>query len=574
MKNHSLIRLPFLLLPLLNACTKEDFPYPKAYPVVITDELLEMDESGVTFYGELFTVGTQPIQSYGFLWSGSDATEQRISVTGNLAEGKFSHRLATYLPAGVNYTYRAFVETADQLVMGNIRQFISVGNAVPRILSFTPASGTDGTLVTLTAINLSTDPEQNLIYVQGELVKVISSTENTLIFEMPVTNYHGAAEIALQIGLTGQAGAIRVLAPEKFMVLGPQIDNISRIDAFPGEEITIRGKHFSAYGTDVYVRIGGEAAGTVALSDEELTIIVPSVEYSLLADFAGELELFTAQKSAVYRETFTIKRSWEGRSEVPVAGAWAHNGFTYGGKGYVLDPVAQRMYDYDPLSDQWTTLGAIPEGIHYGRNLSFVYNQKLIVLEGTDLTGTSGQVWEYDLTSGQWQEGTVMPFSFQYATGVMWGNRFYVITGWGEVWTYRPDDRTFIRKQDVPAKFAYAGSAFEQDGEFLLVDDQATWRYFPDLDTWTFLHPNRVILNSSEFLGFSHGGTNYLLQSGRYLYKYLHARREWRPVSSFPGCGAYNYSDRVAFTFNDQAYLAEFHNPDDPCVSGLYKFQP
>ncbi|TVR57459.1 MAG: galactose oxidase [Gemmatimonadales bacterium] len=72
-------------------------------------------------------------------------------------------------------------------------------------------------------------------------------------------------------------------------------------------------------------------------------------------------------------------------------------------------PVGEDLWVYDPLLNQWWSLGAIPAGTHHA---GFVHVDGRLYLVGGYRDNTFDpvdQVWIYDIDAGAWSEGTPMP---------------------------------------------------------------------------------------------------------------------------------------------------------------------
>src|SRR5688572_23562879 len=135
-------------------CTETE--YPHKFPLVVTDEVTNISSSGTEFSGRLMNVAGHKILSHGFVWAlEADPTlnSSKISLTTNVADGKFSEVVKSDLVANEVYQVRAFIQTDKLTIYGESKLFNSKGSLAPAIHGFSPDEGIDGTEITIAGEN-------------------------------------------------------------------------------------------------------------------------------------------------------------------------------------------------------------------------------------------------------------------------------------------------------------------------------------------------------------------------------------------------------------------------------------
>lgn len=115
--------LILLLLPLVSSC--------KEFEVYEITKVRTLEVSGVKsteaiFEGEVVSIGSQPIQDHGFLWSNQDTfdlnTGQRVSLGSTSTTGLFNYQVSGLRVGEIYYT-RAYVQYGQGMLLGEIKAF-------------------------------------------------------------------------------------------------------------------------------------------------------------------------------------------------------------------------------------------------------------------------------------------------------------------------------------------------------------------------------------------------------------------------------------------------------------------
>lgn len=110
-----------LAVLILIKCEKEK-AQPRVYPRVHTLPVNGITKDGATFFGEIYSLGTENITEHGFVWgTGSDPKynyDNKVLLGETDKTGGFEAEILTTLAIGSNYHVRAFVKTDEHIVYG------------------------------------------------------------------------------------------------------------------------------------------------------------------------------------------------------------------------------------------------------------------------------------------------------------------------------------------------------------------------------------------------------------------------------------------------------------------------
>lgn len=138
-------RIPIYILLALSVLSCQD-PAPSAqdFPILLTLEPSNIDETGATFRGEVLREGLLETNSYGFVWGKLRPTLESASITSlgkSPSKGIFEARVDSGILNGETYYIRAFASFPDKNVYGDVISMVGGGSikdvAVVRIENFT-----------------------------------------------------------------------------------------------------------------------------------------------------------------------------------------------------------------------------------------------------------------------------------------------------------------------------------------------------------------------------------------------------------------------------------------------------
>ncbi|MCU0459872.1 MAG: IPT/TIG domain-containing protein [Bacteroidales bacterium] len=425
------ICIPALCISLLMSCEdaemgSKDYPYP-------TMEKVEVMSDGANFRAVVRSPGNQVIQSHGFIWNENNdknfGTWTKKELTGTITGTSFWARINTDISSNEVYYVRPFIITTEQTVYGPPVQFTGLGSKALVIHDFNPKEGFDGTLVEMTGENFSLKRERISVSIGNVPAQVTSSAETFVAFTIPESGVNGWAQLRIV------SGEQEVLIERAFNVLGPQIDEISKTEGFPGDIITIHGRYFTQNGSpEVY--FNEFKAEILETGPDMLTVAIPVPGYNF-SDITVNISVRSGQKVSLPDIPFTIKKSWDIKTPTPFDWTWIYNAFSHNGKGYILEMNSRILYDYDPASDTWNPGSSYPAADRDENNIFVTAGNKLYKIGGINHLGPVNTFWEYDFNSQVWTRGADIPFAFTSSTHTSLNGEEYIITNTGQVFRYR-----------------------------------------------------------------------------------------------------------------------------------------
>jgi hypothetical protein len=145
---------------------------------------------------------------------------------------------------------------------------------VPTILSFEPASGKVGTIVTVHGENFSATASENKVLMNGLQATVTSSTTKQIVFIVPV----GATTGKFSVQTIYNTFNYTLVAATDFTVESsePEITSFSPANGVVGSTVTLTGKNFSTVATENTVMMSGLNAVITSSNTTQITFIVPA----------------------------------------------------------------------------------------------------------------------------------------------------------------------------------------------------------------------------------------------------------------------------------------------------------
>ena len=181
--------------------------------------------------------------------------------------------LTVIVPAGAQ-TGVITVEVGGQMATSTDEFMVTVASA-PEILSFSPMSGPERSIVVVTGTNFSAVPSENMVSFGGGVAAAVPTNVSTMSLTVVVPV--GAQTGAITVEVNGQTAT----STESFMVdndavAAPVIAGFSPAVGPEGSVVVITGANFSDMVGENVVRFGGvEAATPMNVSPTSLTVIVP-----------------------------------------------------------------------------------------------------------------------------------------------------------------------------------------------------------------------------------------------------------------------------------------------------------
>ena len=177
------------------------------------------------------------------------------------------NELSFYVPAGAETgNYKININTGIHSV-SSTESFTVVS---PEITGFSPASGPQGTIITINGNFLMNDNWGTSVRFGSYEVYPLNGTASSLQAEVPFGISPGKMKLSVTTG--GQT----VNSAEDFTVTEPSITNINPASGTPGTRVTITGTGFSTYSYSTNVYFGETGISVLSSTNNTIEVLVPS----------------------------------------------------------------------------------------------------------------------------------------------------------------------------------------------------------------------------------------------------------------------------------------------------------
>lgn len=243
-----------------------------------------------------------------------------------------------------------------------------------------------------------------------------------------------------------------------------------------------------------------------------------------------------------------------------------------GGKGYVVNYGASKLYEYDPETDTWAEKAAPPIAGAGNRYFFFFFGigDKVYLAGGSDLYGTVfyTDVWEYDPSTDTWRQLGDTPQSMfvKYGEGHPYVDENYAYlpclidyTGYIRLYRYDPSTDTWTRLADCPASpryaYAIAGRIIAGGYDFATNNPLSDcYMYDPETDTWSQIAD--IPESGQGVFGYD---LHVALETSRMIYRYDPTTNAWVKKALYIGIGSYpnvQPADQRSWLISGKAYFA------------------
>lgn len=497
----------------------KDWEYPQTFPIVLTEEVINIGSEGAEFIGSVESLGSsQNIINYGFAWSESEMPTinlSHVAFSDGISKGAFFKTINSDLIEGSVYYVRAFIQTDKLLIYGNQVTFTSQGSLPPTIIDFAPKEGFDGTEITLEGENFSSRIEGNIVKIGTLTCQVILATDSLLKIKSPVTNLVGDYKISITV-----AGKTS-LSNSEYSILGPRINSISKLSGRVGDLLTIEGEYFdignymSIYFGDPGQWITNESYPYV-LSANEIECYVPDYPNT-----TGNVQLYSyansGQKKFVFPDNFTILNSWEKISNTTPLEVYRDvvrfSSTVIGNSIFVIG--GNSLYEFNTVALTWTKKQDFPGNYRY-YGTSFAFNGKVYYGFGEGYYPApsccnNGQyfndLWQYDPVTDTWTFLQNAPFEPRSRmVQFVIGNTAYLGFGWvswpsvksfDDLWSYNIETSTWTQINvpvSINSNYVSSATSFSVNSKGYIVglssgsnstSWRSLWEFDPAISSWT-----------------------------------------------------------------------------------------
>lgn len=524
------------------ACTQEELPLPKSFPVPETLPYSDLSDSGVRLHANIIQPGDKPILEKGFKLSGNERSFG-VVVPGDLTEGEFEFLLTADLTAGVLYEYKAYVKTEDLMIFGEGKHFTSLGVQPPRLISVSPQIANDGDLVEVTGKNFSNKSTVNSIYIQGKKAELISGTQEKIVFRVPSTSFAGRTPVELIYNQTSY------LSEEELIIKGPIIESIAPAEIYEGDVMEIHGMYLDKDDLRVSVDVR-EITDLVEVREDLIRFRLPSVNNRY---FYQDDQVNVAVNSG-YKgnyERITIRTSWEELSTAGLPDTNTEKIFVIDGKALIA--VQDYVYALEESSLRWNTMAPLPDGLGTYIHLADA-GDRILFLGGEN----SSLVWALNKNTLSWQRLPDLPGIWKTYESFSVNGSLHIMNEHGQLFSLLPDD-TFSYTGNYPEPITdtdpqWIGS-YTWNGQTYVSKGEIIYRYDEILSDWVPEDISPSLQNNNARYYFMVRGLPHFTQSSGIVHELDPATNSAFPISRF-------YNTFNAFTLNGTAYVYDPRSPD------------
>ncbi|MCB0854056.1 MAG: hypothetical protein KDD63_17645, partial [Bacteroidetes bacterium] len=362
MKNYTL----FAFLLLFFGC-KEKLPPVKNFPIIMTQQPTDINETGATFQAEIVRAGNYPTQEYGFLWDIKEPdinSSHKLILGTDINEGIIHVRIDSQLVKGFDYIVRAYGALSGKVVYGNPVSFTSLGdNYSPWGMEVSPHP------FKIRGFGVS-DGKKGHVFSCGQ------GTGSYYIFD-PVTLFSE-----------------------------PSLHPVSQF-----------GCYLSAYAKideTLYLLSGGRPTPFYKYQNEAWSSVkskVPFYTYNFDGFFLGfpfdnKFYVIASPNTYLYdiaADTWELKASFPGNEGIPIGG-------TYLGDKVYMATSTKKILIYDPVTDQWSFFSEYPgelRDFEEGGLTGFSDDKTNTLYFGK--IGVETEIYAYELDNTRWSVNSFSP---------------------------------------------------------------------------------------------------------------------------------------------------------------------
>jgi len=248
----------------------DEKPEPRSYPRLKTLPVSNISEEGATFNADLYSLGTEEITDYGFVWGAHSSlsinSDDKVLLGIPQGEGIFSAEIKTTLAEGMEYTVRSFAISEGHTIYGPEVTFVSLGSLAPVIKGFEPDSAAWGDTLTIYGENFSWERLQNKVKLNETLCDITSSTDSTIIATIPPTLNTIKSSLSVEL-----AGNSVEFMQKQFKLIPPTLLDFYPKQARWGDTLFIRGRDMNTISLlGNYIKLGNINCQIVRVFEDTL----------------------------------------------------------------------------------------------------------------------------------------------------------------------------------------------------------------------------------------------------------------------------------------------------------------
>lgn len=294
----------FVISLLILSHCKKDNSTPRSYPRLRNTIVSDVTEKGARFTADLYSVGTEKIIEYGFVWGAFDPNirfSDRVLLGSCDTPGVYSAYISSSLIKDRKYIVKPYVQTADHVVYGLPMSFISLGSSAPFIYSFYPQTAEWLDTITIKGKNISHVASENIVKLNQTICETIGSTDTTLRIVVNTALKDLRSLLSVEL-----AGNITVLTSDTFRLIPPVITDFNPKLAEWGDTLLVTGMRLKTLTLNKsnYVKLGTFLCSILRVyNDSSVAVSIPYEINTINSNLSILINGLTIQGS----QTFQLK---------------------------------------------------------------------------------------------------------------------------------------------------------------------------------------------------------------------------------------------------------------------------
>jgi hypothetical protein len=232
------------IIMLFASCTEEEVT-SREFARVKTTEVTDINGTGATFHA---IVPSSPVSvsDHGFLWHDQTSplfeNADRISLGPVTQLGPFEALCERGLSKGKKYYVRGYAVSDNNIIYGNVVQFISMGSKPPVLVDFNPKVASWGDMITVTGQNFSVSSTKNVVKFDASTAIFIDASSDVIRVKVPYDIQNELTSISIIEAATGHTSTV----PTNFQLLAPIINSVTPSSAPVESTVVIEGKYLGS----------------------------------------------------------------------------------------------------------------------------------------------------------------------------------------------------------------------------------------------------------------------------------------------------------------------------------------
>lgn len=478
-KNIVVLSFLTLLLGFFSSCEEDQ----DIIPSVVTEDILYVSGERLRVSGRIITTQNINASDHGFYLSETESFNQPIIISLGERErpGRFIGE-TDGLSIEKRYYAKSFINLQGEILFGNV---IEIETLSPAVFDFSPNNGPQGTVLTISGKNLTSDSQVFFGENQGQVIGI--SFESSMQVRVPaITN---SAVVNIRVVNQGREFSF----PNPFEYTTGKYTQIAQfpspIRVFDGISLQENNVFYVGMGTDRgqamntkmwKYQVGDANWSEIPLPSRELWRAFSSKTY-YGAGTLGPLNDISV------RDFYQLKNgAFQALPELPFTKSRAL-AFEIGQKLFVVGGLAEestRGFAYDVNTGQWNSISTAPFPIN-NAVLNFSYQNKQYFIDPE-----TNIMHAYNTSNNFWEEVSRFPGDLGNGTGVgvVIGSRAYLGLGnrSEQMWELNLETFNWVRKNDFPGSTVSRNSGVYEHGGLIYILRSAEVQLSGVSEFWVF----------------------------------------------------------------------------------------